>query len=1050
MAVEPTIQQTRSDPLTDRDPSVLAIVVTHRGREWFKDCLVGLNIQNYRLLDVLVVDDASPDYRDKPTLKRIAKRHLRKRRWGYLRTPRPLGFGGAINWALSRVRTDADLLLFIHDDAALEKGSVRAMVERMFADEKTAIVGPKIVAWDDPTKLEEVGMAVDRFGYPYKGLESEEIDLGQHDSPNEVFYVTTTCFLMKHEVFKELRGWDSHMRAFSEDLDLCWRARLAGHSVRVEPRAKARHVIALAKGLRESRYTPQRYYIRRNRLRTITKNASGLRLIGLIPAFVLLALVEMLAFVVLRQPREILNLGRALGWNLLTLPQTFAERRRVQKTRQVSDRQLGRLIVRQSARIRFYVAHQADRLEEAWGRRAEVLSERVSQVKSVGSLFSGRWGLVALLLIVLAAVGFRHLLWGPSYSVGELLPYPESTSGLVRAFASPWQGAGLGQPAPGPPAFLFLGIFPIITLGAVGAAQKLLVVALGIIAGIGAYRLLDELADRRARIIAAVIYVLGPVGYVGVREGALGALVLGAMAPFVIHSLLKLTGWVRPPAWDGGRELARTALAAATAAAFVPGALFIFAILAVVLALARALFVPQAFRSISGSLVALLVAWALLLPWSASWFSAGGPINRLTSEADVYAAGFADHGALSVLLGQTPDGPALFGLALPILGIVAAMTAEGQRRRTALALWAVIATVAALVALIRAGIIPPILASPTEAGAISVAAFAGLAGLAVSAFRVDLPRRGFGVVQAATVGGLAIAMFFTFAGGVPALWKGEWSPGGETGRRQSEVVDQIRSLLAAEAEAAGQFRVLWVGDVWASRGSSAAFSPTIHQISGSRGRVVNDLFDRASGVAQRDFQRVVASIEEKTTDRGGALLGTFNVRYIVLDNEPETVRPWLAQRDLAVDRSEAEYILLKNSSMLARAAVYNEVPVYVQAVRRSDPRLSSADPEVERLIADQSSSWRYEAPKANGPGIVFLAETRDRGWVADIGDVRLQPVSAGWANAFEIPEGANGPLRVAFPRDLTRTVFLFALLLAWIVVIGAAVSKRKTRTRVLS
>ena len=39
------------------------------------------------------------------------------------------------------------------------------------------------------------------------------------------------------------------MRAFSEDLDLCWRARIAGHSVRFEPEAKARHAIALATGL---------------------------------------------------------------------------------------------------------------------------------------------------------------------------------------------------------------------------------------------------------------------------------------------------------------------------------------------------------------------------------------------------------------------------------------------------------------------------------------------------------------------------------------------------------------------------------------------------------------------------------------------------------------------------------------------------------------------------------------------------------------------------------------------------------------------------------
>src|ERR671919_811480 len=132
-------------------PSVLAVVVTHSGRTWLRRCLTSLNTQTYPYLDILVVDDASPDWRHQPHLKRIAKRHVRRRRWAFMRTPRSLGFGGAINWALSRVRTDADMLLFVHDDAVLTPDSVGHMVTRITSDENTAVVGPKIVSWDDPS-----------------------------------------------------------------------------------------------------------------------------------------------------------------------------------------------------------------------------------------------------------------------------------------------------------------------------------------------------------------------------------------------------------------------------------------------------------------------------------------------------------------------------------------------------------------------------------------------------------------------------------------------------------------------------------------------------------------------------------------------------------------------------------------------------------------------------------------------------------------------------------------------------------------------------------
>ncbi|HEX2234790.1 MAG TPA: glycosyltransferase, partial [Actinomycetota bacterium] len=363
-------------------PSVLAIVVTHDGRRWLKDCLVALNTQTYRSLDVLVVDDASPDRRTKPHLKRVVKRHMTKRRWGYLRTRRPLGFGGAINWAMSRVRTDADLLLFLHDDAVLDERSVAEMVGRITLDSGIAIVGPKVVAWDAEERLEEVGMAVDRFGYPYKGLERDEIDLGQHDASSEVFFVTSTCMLVRHAVFRNLRGWDARMRAFSEDLDLCWRARLAGHAVVVEPRARARHAVALATGARRSPFVPVRYFSRRNRLRTVAKNASALRLLGLVPQFVLLTLAEMVGFVVLRQPREIANLAKALAWNVVTAPQTFSERVRVQRARRVPDRRLRRLTVRYATRVRAYVGAQAERLEQAWGRRAETVARRSDRARA--------------------------------------------------------------------------------------------------------------------------------------------------------------------------------------------------------------------------------------------------------------------------------------------------------------------------------------------------------------------------------------------------------------------------------------------------------------------------------------------------------------------------------------------------------------------------------------------------------------------------------------------------------------------------------------------
>lgn len=1035
-------------------PSVLAVVVTHRGRTWLRDCLVALDSQVYGPLTVLVVDDASPDSHETPALKRIAKRHLRKRQWAYLRTPRPLGFGGAINWAMSRVRTEAQLFLFLHDDAALAPDALTRLVARLVLDDDTAIVGPKVVSWDDPQRLEEVGMAADRFGYPFKDIEDGEIDSGQHDKIAERFYVTSTCMLMRQEVFRSLGGWDVRLGAFAEDFDLCWRTRLAGYSVGVEPTARVRHAIAMASGKRATPFVPSRYYIRRNRFRTVFKNASLLRLVFLIPQFLLLTLAEMLGFIVLRQPGEIRALARGLGWNLLMLPQTLSERIKVQRSRQISDRELRRLTVKQSTRVRAYISSQRDRLEIAWGRRAQVIAEQASRLQNLRT--RSRTGLIALGFVVLIALllGFRNVWFGEQAAVGELLPYPDRATALLRAYLSPWRGVGLGQPGPQPVALALLGPFPLLTFGSAAAAQKLLLFSLGAMSFAGAYRLVADLVDRWGRLAAGSVYLLGAVGFAGIRQGALGALVFGAAAPWVLRGLIRLTGWTRPPDWNAGRTIGQTTLGIAVSAAFVPGAILAYALATTMLVVLRSLSVNEerTWRRSLGAYGSIAAGWVLLLPWSARWFLEGGPLALLTGDVTsaAYVTSFQGHGMLSTLLGQTPEGPVLLGVALPILGAVAIITGSGQRRRVAIALWGVVVVIGAWVAVTTTGVLRPLVASPTEAGVLAAVAFAGLAGLAVGAFKLDLPRRDYGLLRWTTLTGLAGALGLLLAGIGPAILDADWSAGRGSNRENSRIVDQVRSILRASSSEVGVFRALWVGDRWSSPIASTA-RPFEHAfVTGSRGQVLSDLFERRAGAAEDALNRVISSIEQGTTDRGGALLGAFNVDLIVVDAEHEQVRSWLGQRDLALLRTEPEYLLLEHKQFLSRAGVFSELPLYVKGVSAEDPGVTTGEPEVPLDSLGQQTSSLYRDSTVPRSGVVFLAEETDAGWTASLDGVELERTPGGWGNAFVLPGGAGqGALRVGYERPTAEVVWLIAAGLAWVVVLGAAFSRRRRHEVVL-
>ena len=104
---------------------------------------------------------------------------------------------------------------------------------------------------DDPEVLLEVGRAIDRFGAPYTGIEPGELDQEQHDGVRDVFYVTTAAMLVRTDLFTELEGFDPATFPGAEDLDLCWRARLAGARVLVVPDARVAHREAADERLRD-------------------------------------------------------------------------------------------------------------------------------------------------------------------------------------------------------------------------------------------------------------------------------------------------------------------------------------------------------------------------------------------------------------------------------------------------------------------------------------------------------------------------------------------------------------------------------------------------------------------------------------------------------------------------------------------------------------------------------------------------------------------------------------------------------------------------------
>ena len=71
-------------------------------------------------------------------------------------------------------------------------------------------------------------MTIDHYGVPFSVVEPDEVDQEQHDAVRDVFFVSHALMLVRADLFHELGGFDTETFPGADDIDLCWRARLAG------------------------------------------------------------------------------------------------------------------------------------------------------------------------------------------------------------------------------------------------------------------------------------------------------------------------------------------------------------------------------------------------------------------------------------------------------------------------------------------------------------------------------------------------------------------------------------------------------------------------------------------------------------------------------------------------------------------------------------------------------------------------------------------------------------------------------------------------------
>ncbi|EAR01477.1 glycosyltransferase family 2 protein [Maribacter sp. HTCC2170] len=183
------------------------------------------------------------------------------------------GFAKGYNDALKHV--EADIYCLLNSDVKVTENWLTPIKETFAENSTISIVQPKILDLLRKDHFEYAGAAggfIDELGYPFcRGRIFQELekDSGQYDDIREIFWATGACMFIKSEVYWNLNGFDEDYFAHQEEIDLCWRAKNAGHKVYYVGLSKVYHL----GGSTLSNMNPKKTYLNfRNSLFSITKN----------------------------------------------------------------------------------------------------------------------------------------------------------------------------------------------------------------------------------------------------------------------------------------------------------------------------------------------------------------------------------------------------------------------------------------------------------------------------------------------------------------------------------------------------------------------------------------------------------------------------------------------------------------------------------------------------------------------------------------------------------------------------------------------------------
>ncbi|HOU12364.1 MAG TPA: glycosyltransferase family 2 protein [Anaerolineae bacterium] len=285
-------------------PLVNVVIPSWNGQALLVACLEALQQQTLRDFAVYVVDNGSTD----GSVAYLAEHFPQAK---VITNTQNLGFATAVNQGIRAGQSR--YVAVLNNDTEVSPDWLAVLVSTAENSPDVGMCASKMLFADNAQMINSTGICVDRVGMVWDRRGGESDDAAEV-GPVEIFGPCGGAALYRREMLDAIGLFDEDFFAYMEDVDLAWRARIAGWRCMYVPQARVLHRHS-STGKEGSPF--KSFHLGRNKVWLIAKNYPFYTFWYYVPLLLFYDVLAVLFMFVMRGDVHTLR-GRWAGWRRIS------------------------------------------------------------------------------------------------------------------------------------------------------------------------------------------------------------------------------------------------------------------------------------------------------------------------------------------------------------------------------------------------------------------------------------------------------------------------------------------------------------------------------------------------------------------------------------------------------------------------------------------------------------------------------------------------------------------------------------------------------------